>query len=228
VSEEDAPLVSVIMAAYNAAEHIREALESALMQDWEPLEVVVVDDGSTDTTGEVVRSFESVRYVRQENAGPAAARNAAIRESRGSLVANFDSDDILPPSRVRLQAEYLLDHPEVGCVFGRQEWINAPPWLGRDVVYGDLDGIPLSSAMFRREVLDSLGGYDGRYEPSEDMDLVIRMREQGIPYVVLPDIVLYRRYAESSLTGAQPPTAPLLRSLRAKLEREHTQGERSE
>lgn len=216
----DRPLISVIVAAYNAEEHLGAALESVFAQDWSPFEVVLVDDGSTDRTGEIARSFEAVRYVRQENAGPAAARNEAIRHSRGPLVANFDSDDILPRSRLRVQAGYLLAHPEVGCVFGRQEWINAPPWLTRDVVYGDLDGVPLSSAMFRREVLDALGGYDGRYEPSEDMDLVIRMREAGVPFVVLPDLVLYRRYRDSSLTGAQPPTAPLLRSLRAKLERE--------
>jgi hypothetical protein len=109
-------------------------------------------------------------------------------------------------------------------VFGRQEWLNAPPWLGRDVVYGDLDGIPLSSAMFRREVLDLLGGYDSRYEPSEDMDLVIRMRERRVPYVVLPELVLYRRYHDASLTAGLPPTAPLVRSLRAKLEREQERG----
>lgn len=224
MSEVGPPLVSVIMAAYNSAEHIGEALESALAQDWQPFEVVVVDDGSTDGTAEIVHSFD-VRYVRQENAGPAAARNRAIRESRGALVANFDSDDILPPSRLRVQAEYLLEHPDVGCVFGRQEWLNAPSWLTRDPVYGDLDGIPLSSAMFRREVLDVLGGYDSRFEPSEDMDLVIRMREQGIGYVVLPDLVLYRRYHESSLTGGQPPTTPLLRSLRAKLERDQQRGD---
>jgi glycosyltransferase involved in cell wall biosynthesis len=213
------------MAAYNAAEHLHEALESVLAQDWSPFEVVVVDDGSTDATGEVARSFDSVRCVRQDNAGPAAARNTAIQQSTGSLVANFDSDDILPPWRLRVQAAYLLEHPEVGCVFGRQEWLNAPPWLTRDSVYGDLDGIPLSSAMFRRDVLESLGGYDGRYEPSEDMDLVIRMRERGIPYVVLPDLVLYRRYHDSSLTAGGPPPAQLLRSLRAKLEREQDREE---
>lgn len=219
----DRPLVSVIVAAYNVEEYVREALESVLAQDWDPLEVVVVDDGSTDATGEFVRSFgDAVRYVRQENSGPANARNAAIRESSGPLVANCDADDLLPPWRLRVQVEHLLEHPVLGCVFGRQEWLNPPPWLGRDPVYGDLDGIPLSSAMFRREVLDELGGYDSRFEPSEDMDLVIRMRERGIRYAVLPDLVLYRRYHASSLTGARPPTAPLLQSLRAKVARAQT------
>jgi glycosyltransferase involved in cell wall biosynthesis len=207
------------MAAFNAAEHIGAALESVLAQDWRPLEVVVVDDGSTDGTAEAVRSFPDVVYLRQENQGPAAARNAAAAASRGAFVANLDSDDLLPPTRVSLQATYLLEHPEAGAVFGRQEWLNAPSWMARDSVYGDIDGIPLSSVMFRREVFVELGGYDSAFEPSEDMDLVVRMRERGIAYAVLPEIVLYRRYDESSLTGGRAPREPLLRSLQAKLER---------
>lgn len=213
------PLVSVVMAAYNAAEHIGPALESVLAQDWQPLEIVVVDDGSTDETAAVVRSFPEVVYLRQENQGPAAARNAAVAASHGAFVANLDSDDLLPPTRVSLQAAYLLEHPEAGAVFGRQEWLNAPAWMARDSVYGDIDGIPLSSVMFRREVFLELGGYDSAFEPSEDMDLVVRMRERGIAYAVLPEIVLYRRYHESSLTGGNAPREPLLRSLQAKLER---------
>jgi glycosyltransferase involved in cell wall biosynthesis len=218
--QSDRPLVSVIMAAYNAEQYVADALESVRAQDWQPLEVVVVDDGSTDRTAEIVRSFPEVVYVRQENAGPSAARNAAVARSTGELVANFDSDDLLPPSRVRLQAEYLVAHPEVGACFGRQEWLNAPEWMARDSVYGDLDGIPLSSAMFRREVLDRLGGYDPSFVHGEDMDLLVRMREQGIAYHVLPDVVLFRRYHEASLTGGRSPHTPLLRSLRAKMERE--------
>jgi glycosyltransferase involved in cell wall biosynthesis len=223
VTAGDAPLVSVVMAAYNAEEYVRQALESVLAQDWRPLEVVVVDDGSTDRTAEIVRSFD-VEYVHQANAGPAAARNAAVARAHGRFIANCDSDDLLPPTRVGLQVRHLLEHPDVGCVFGRQEWLNPPPWLGRDAVYGDLDGIPLSSAMFRREVFEALGGYDGRFEPSEDMDLVIRMREQGIRYSVLPDVVLHRRHHESSLTAAGVPQQPLLQSLRAKLDRTRPPG----
>jgi alpha-1,6-rhamnosyltransferase len=215
----DRPLVSVIMAAYNSAGHIREALESALAQDWQPLEIVVVDDGSTDGTDAIVRSFSEAVYVRQKNQGPAAARNAAVAKSRGKFVANFDSDDLLPPTRIGVQAGYLMEHPEVGAVFGRQEWLNAPDWMARDSVYGDVDGIPLSSVMFRRDVFFALGGYDTSFVHGEDMDLLLRLRERGIAYHVLPEVVLYRRYDADSLTGGMPSREPLLRSLRAKLER---------
>lgn len=212
------------MPAYNAAAHIGYALESAFAQDYEPFEVIVCDDGSTDETADVIRSFPNATYVRQENQGPAAARNTAVAHSSGELVANLDSDDVLPPTRLGVQVAYLLEHPEVGAVFGRQEWLNAPAWMARDAVYGDLDGIPLSSIMLRREVFDELGGYDTRFEPSEDMDLVVRMRERGIAYAVLPDVVLHRRHHETSLThGRTAPHEPLLRSLHAKLERERAQ-----
>jgi GT2 family glycosyltransferase len=79
--------------------------------------------------------------------------------------------------------------------------------------------------MFRRDVLLDLGGYDDSFVHGEDTDLLIRMREAGIPYHVLPDVVLYRRYRESSVTGGRTTHTPLLRSLRAKLERERRDAE---
>jgi glycosyltransferase involved in cell wall biosynthesis len=221
----DNPLVSVIMAAYNAAEHIGEALESVLAQTWRPLEVVVVDDGSEDDTATIVARYPDVVYVRQDNQGPSAARNAAVEQSSGEFVANFDSDDLLPATRVSDQIGYLLAHPEVGAVFGRQEWLNAPEWMARDSVYGDVDGIPLSSVMFRRNVFFELGGYDASFVHGEDMDLLVRMRERGIEYHVIPEIVLYRRHQDSSLTGGRAPHEPRLRSLRAKLARRESSEE---
>jgi glycosyltransferase involved in cell wall biosynthesis len=217
----DSRLVSVIMAAYNAAAHVGEALQSVLAQDWQPLEVVVVDDGSTDRTGEIVRSYRDVIYVRQENAGPAAARNRAFAESHGALVAVLDSDDLMAPDRIRRQAEYLDAHPDVGAVLGRQEWIGAPDSLPRDSVYGDPNGIPVGgAAMFRRSVLERLGGYDATFVQGEDTDLLIRMRQLGIPHEVLPDVVLIRRYSPTSLTGGRSLHDNLLRSLRGKVDRD--------
>lgn len=218
---EARPLVSVVIAAYNAEAHLAEALESVAAQDYEPIETVVVDDGSTDRTREVVASFPAVRYLFQENRGPAAARNAALAASAGELVAVLDSDDLMAAGRICRQAEHLLAHPELGAVLGRQEWLDAPEWLPRDTVFGDPNGIPVGgAAMFRRTVLDDLGGYDATFRRGEDTDLLIRMRERGIPYEILPVVVLIRRYREDSLTGGRSIHTPLLRSLRAKLDRQ--------
>jgi glycosyltransferase involved in cell wall biosynthesis len=218
------PLVSVVVAAYNAADFINETIESIFAQGYASYEVIVVDDGSTDATGEIVQSFPQIRYFRQENAGAAAARNVAIAMSHGELIAPVDADDVVPSSKLRVQVDYLLRNPQVACVMGRQEWINPPEWLGRDAVYGDLDGIPLLSGMFRRSVFDAVGGFDSKYEPAEDTNLLVRMREHGLELAVIPEIVLYRRFRESSLTGRQrrTPTAatPLLQTLRDKVERD--------
>jgi glycosyltransferase involved in cell wall biosynthesis len=219
VTADQNHLVSVIIPAFNAEAYLAETLESVLAQDWQPCEVIVVDDGSTDATADVARSFSGVRYVRRANGGAAAARNTGVAQAHGDLIANLDSDDLMAEGRLRVQAEHLLANEGVGCVFGRQEWLNPPPWLTRDAVFGDLDGIPLNSAMFRRHVLRELGGYDESFTRGEDLDLVVRMRERGIEFTVLPDIVVYRRYHGDSLSAAASPHENLIRSLRAKLDR---------
>lgn len=223
------PLVSVLTAAYNSERFLAEALRSLFAQDYEPIESIVIDDGSTDGTPVVAREFPEVTYLRQENAGPAAARNAGLAVATGEFAAILDADDVLPPNKLSVQVGHLLEHPEVACVLGRQEWIDPPAWLTRDAVYGELDGIPLPSAVFRKDVLDELGGFDPSFRTGEDMDLLVRMREAGHQIVVMPDLVLYRRFHGSNLTHVgRPVTNPLLRSLRSKLERERGEAQRSD
>ena len=214
------PLVTAFMPVFNGEAFLVPALESLLAQDYEPFEAVVCDDGSTDRTDEILASYGNIQTVRQENRGRAAACNTAISASRGALLTSFDADDLWPPNRLSLQAAYLVEHPEVGCVLGRQEWMNPPAWLGRDPVFGDLDGVPIGSAMFRREVFEAIGGFDESFRHSEDMDLLVRMREHGVRIEVLSAVVLHRRYHGDQMTANAPQTPPLLRSLREKLHRE--------
>jgi glycosyltransferase involved in cell wall biosynthesis len=218
------PLVTAFMPVWNAEEFLAPALDSLLAQDYEPYEIVVCDDGSTDATAEILASYDTVRVVRQAHRGRAAACNAAVRASRGEFLTAFDGDDLWPANRLMLQATHLLEHPQVGCVLGRQQWMNPPPWLGRDQVFGDLDGIPIGSAMIRRSVFDAIGGFDETFRYSEDMDLLVRVREHGFEIAILPEIVLYRRFHGDQMTATPPDTLPLLRSLRQKLERHRATG----
>ena len=222
MSDLPAPRVTVIVAAYNGERFLRETLESVFAQDFDSFEVVFVDDGSEDRTGEIAQSF-AVRYVRQANQGLPAARNAGLALARGDLVAFLDDDDILPPTKLSSQVRYLDAHPETGCVLGRQEWIFDgvdPPQMARDPIFGELGGIQLVTAMIRRHVLEELGGFDPSYRYAEDRDLFIRMREHGVEIAVLPDVVLHKRLHGSNMTMDPPSTHPMLRSLREKLERE--------
>jgi len=216
----DRPLVSAIMPAFQAEAFLEEAIASLLAQDYRPFEVVVCDDGSTDRTPQILAAHPELHTIRQANAGPAAASNAAVAASRGELLALFDADDRWPPTRLTVQAGYLASHPEVACVLGRQEWIDPPPWLTRDRVYGDLDGIPLVSAMIRRSAFEAVGGFDESFSHGEDMDLLVRLREHGFRIEIIPEILVYRRFHGGNLIASQPDTSPLLRSVRQKLARE--------
>ena len=221
------PLVTVVVASYNGERFLRETLESLFAQDFDSFEVVFVDDGSEDRTAEIANSFP-LRYVRQSNQGLPAARNAGLAEANGELIAFLDDDDLLPPTKLRVQSRYLLDHPATGCVLGRQEWIVEDgvdvPELKRDPIYGELGGIQLVSAMIRRHVLDEIGGFDPSYRYAEDRDLFIRLREHGVEIEVLPEVVLHKRLHGANMTTNPPATHPMLRSLREKLERARSGG----
>jgi glycosyltransferase involved in cell wall biosynthesis len=217
------PVVSLVVASYNGATFLRETLESAFAQDFDSFEVVFVNDGSEDATAEIARSFP-VRYFDQENQGLPAARNRGIGEARGELIAFLDDDDLIPPTKLSLQAAYLSDHPRTGCVLGRQEWIVEdgvqPPPMVRDPIFGEIGGVQLVTAMIRRRVLDAVGGFDPRYRYAEDRDLFIRLREHGVEIAVIPEVVLHKRLHGTNMTMNRPAQHPMLRSLREKLERD--------
>ena len=220
------PLVSVVVAVHNGERFLRAALESLYAQDYDPFEVIFIDDGSTDSSGDIAREFAGIRYVHQENKGLAAARNAGLELARGEFLAYLDDDDIIPRHKLRRQAGYLVENPEIGCVLGRQEiriepGVEPPDWLTRDTIFGDLDGIPFVSAMIRTDVLRGVGGFDVTYRFAEDRDLFVRLREHGVRIEVIPEVLLFRRFHGENMNFKQRPQKhPLLRSLKAKIDRE--------
>lgn len=217
------PAVDFIIPVYNAAEFLGETLKSVLAQEYERFRIIAIDDGSTDDSAAIVEEYPEVTLIRQENQGPAAARNAGLAAADAPYIALHDADDLLPPNKLRIQIGHLEEHPEVACVLGRQEWIDPPPWLPRDALFGELGGIPLPSAVFRTAVLRELGGFDPSFRTGEDVDLLMRLREAKHGISVLPDVVLYRRYHGSNLSVLTSPENRF-RSLRAKLERERQEG----
>jgi glycosyltransferase involved in cell wall biosynthesis len=176
------PLVSVIVPAYNAERTLEETLRSAAAQTHAPIEIVIVDDGSTDRTRELARRFcaaePRARLIEQENRGVAAARNAGIRASRGAYLAPLDADDIWHPTKIARQVEVALAAPEppgfVYCWFRTidarshaiacgEAWIvrgHALDRLAYRNVVGNGSGLLLS-----RAAVDDVGGYDERRGP---------------------------------------------------------------
>lgn len=209
------PLASIVIPAYNAERFLGEAIESALAQDYSPLETIVVDDGSSDGTAAVARSYPGVQLIIQENAGPAAARNRGFAASRGEFVAFHDADDTLPPQKLSVQIGEMLADPVVGCVLAEQELLieegaELPFWAEGSKVptvmpakpeeLADEPDVHPMTMVVRREVFERIGGFDEEMRAAEDFDWMLRAAEQGIEIRRLSRVLLRRRVHQSSIT----------------------------
>jgi glycosyltransferase involved in cell wall biosynthesis len=188
------PLVSVVIPTYNRAEMIRESLDSVLEQDFDSYEVIVSDDGSTDDTREVLEKYgKRIIVITGENGGCGLARSRAIDIARGQYIANHDSDDIMLPGRLKAQAKFMQDNPEVAAVSGNLlfgEEKEASYLQNCGVQFGDSPHViyekPFEllttrsimadpATMIRRKSFVEIGGYDHSLKVSADWDLWLRM-----------------------------------------------------
>lgn len=206
------PAVSVVVGAYNAAPWIRDTLDSALAQTLDDTEVIVVDDGSTDATPQILEAYgDAIRLVRQANQGPAAARNRGVAEARGTYVAFLDHDDLWLPDKLARQLDALRQAPAAAWCYTDAAWFDsdtgqtmhlasqfAPPREG-DVLLPLFGGnfLTFASTLVRRDVLEDAGGFDTSpgVRNLDDWDLWLRVAERHpLVYVDAP-LVRYRVHA---------------------------------
>jgi len=186
VDEQD--LVSVVIPCFNQAHFLAEAIDSALAQTYPRVEVVVIDDGSTDNTVEMTARYDRVRYVYQRNRGLSAARNAGLRRSNGEFVMFLDADDRLCPDAVTLNVNHLRQHPDCAFVYGAYRLIRRDGVLLDDQVRGGaVVGEAYASllkrnhigmhatVMYRREVFQTVKGFNEALDACEDYDLFLRI-----------------------------------------------------
>lgn len=183
------PLVSVVVAAYDCERYIAATLDSALAQDHEPLEVIVVDDGSTDATAAIVKGYD-VRLVRRENGGQGAAKNAGIAAAEGDLIAFLDHDDLWAPTKISRQVEALAAAPAAAGVVVRLEvllepGLPHPEWLPRSREY---PWFPPSSWLVRRSAFETAGPFDEESNVP-DFDWMLRARDLGLTFAIVPDVL---------------------------------------
>lgn len=182
--------VSVIVPSYNRAEYLPRAVESLALQEAGDMEVLVVDDGSTDDTEARVRELAAaypalyIRFIRQEHAGISAARNRGILESKGDWIAFLDSDDLWHPDKIKKQQAYLEKHPLCKIVFTRYENFLDDPESGQDSGQKQLmdskDLWYLASALVRRELFETNGLFSLELTVDEDTEWVLRNRILGV------------------------------------------------
>ncbi len=197
-----APLVSVIMPAYNTAAWIAESIDSVLNQDYPAKELLVIDDGSTDGTLEILRAYgDRIRLITQRNQGSAVARNAGLDAAHGEFIAFLDSDDVWLPGKLSAQVRYLQAHPELGMIYSRwrawkpdaqgryptavelgvsDEAADTLPgtvpqgsgWLYNRLLFGSL--LHTITTMARRELVERVGHFDPELKRGQDYDYWLR------------------------------------------------------
>ncbi len=184
-----ATLASVIIPTWNRAGFVREAIDSALGQTYPAREVIVVDDGSTDETPEILAHYGGeIRWVRTANRGCAAARNTGLRLARGEWLAFLDSDDVMPPDKLATQVPVLEARPEVGFAYGLTVLfgLELPGEVTDQPIRPDGNGcvaegiflttrIGFVSVLLRREAVEAAGGFDETLRLNEDTDLLLRV-----------------------------------------------------
>lgn len=223
------PLVSVVIPVFNGERFLREAVQSVLDQGYSPLEIIIVDDGSTDGTATVARSLpETVRYLHQTNQGPAAARNRGIEHAQGELIAFADADDLWPTSKLELQLPYLIKDPGVEVVMGRIQQVLLSETVNgqtRAQEFGEpAFSVNLGCAVIRKRVFDRVGLFDETMRYSEDVDWFMRAREAGATIMTIDAVTLFYRQHDQNMTrGKSTSELNILKTLKRSLDRRREQ-----
>jgi glycosyltransferase involved in cell wall biosynthesis len=223
---EDSPLVSIIIPACNSSAYVAEAIRSAVDQDYERKEIIVVDDGSTDSTPTILQSFgDSITVLRQANAGPGAARNRGLRHAKGTFIAFLDADDCWAPGKLRLQLEYLNQHSDVGAVYS--DWLrwypnpegafsvrHLPPLVRPPSIVAQDSGwiytnllfecrLLTSTVLMRRSIMTSVGLFNEELLRGQDYDYWLRLSRVTQIHKLDHELVLYRIH-EDNIAGKYP------------------------
>jgi hypothetical protein len=225
------PLVSVIIPVLNGERFIRDVVENVLAQDYPALELIIVDDGSTDRTAEIISRLPyDIRYLPQDNAGPASARNRGIREASGEFIAFLDVDDLWPANNLtRLVDEILLD-PTLDVVHGYgQEMTESSDYqyLGNPA---EDDDYHVSSAVYRKSIFAKVGLFDATLLFGEDNDWFARANESNAKIRRVEEVTLLirRGHGQNMTAGKSLVELGTLKIFKKKLERKRARERRAE
>lgn len=208
------PLVTVIISSYNHAQYIEETIKSVINQTYQHIELLVIDDGSTDNSVDLLTTLQKefgFDLLIQENKGLSRTLNEAIDRAKGEYIIPFGSDDIMLPERITTQIAYITDKPEVGICAGNMDLIDSNSQLlpeekqkHRHIPFRRLDfndvfldrkpGAMAATLMFRKEALQKVGGFDPTIR-LEDLYIMLAITHAGYFMDVLPDVIsLYRQH----------------------------------
>ena len=225
------PVVSCIIPVFNGERYLEATFDSVFAQTHRPIEVIVADDGSTDHSAEIARTYrQAVVCVQQANAGHAAARNLGISMATGDFIAFVDADDLWHPEKLARQLERFAVRPDLGVVFTHLAnfWSpDADPALRpADEALRPVPGFTSVTMLARREVFAAVGLLDAMLRHGNDRDWFCRAAEHGVLMEMMPDVLVRRRLHASNRSAALGGNsrAEYLRILKASLDRRRAGG----
>jgi GT2 family glycosyltransferase len=198
------PRVSVIIPTYNRGWIIREAIDSVMVQDYRDFELIVVDDGSTDNTPDILDSFrDEIRVLRQENQGVSAARNRGLATASGRFIAFLDSDDLWLPQKLLRQVEFFNKNPDAQICQTEETWIRKGVRVNpkkrhkkpRGMIFEPSLALCLvspSAVMIRASLFEKVGGFDETLPACEDYDLWLRISSRYPVYLIDTPLIIKR------------------------------------
>jgi len=232
VDSAERPLVSVIIPVLDGERFVKDAVANVLSQNYPALELIIVDDGSTDRTAEIISQLPcDIRYFRQDNGGPAAARNRGIRDASGELIAFLDVDDLWPENSLSLLVDELSRDPEIDVVHGYAQLLGSNP---ENSTYEYL-GNPkeafryyIGAGVYRKSVFATVGLFDAALLFGEDTDWFTRARESGARIKRIEDVTLFvRRHGQNMTQGKNLVELNTLLLFKKALDRKRTRDARA-
>ena len=219
-------LISVIIPVYNGEHYLAEAIESALAQTWEPIEIVIVDDGSTDGSADVASRFaSSVKYDLQPHAGPGAARNRGARLARGEYLAFLDADDLWLKEKLKLQMAAMQGSAPPDAVFGHVEQFVSPDLSPDQAAKMDWQPAPMparlpGTMLVRREDFEKVGCFSTALRVGEFIEWYARATELAFQDIIIPEVILRRRiHADNSGILHRDARSDYVRVIKAAMDR---------
>jgi glycosyltransferase involved in cell wall biosynthesis len=203
-------LVSVIIPVRDCERYLAEAVGSVLDQSFEDVDLIVVDDGSEDATPDVLSALgPSVRSVRQEPAGTAAALNRGVELARGAFLAFLDADDLWTPRKLERQMALLASNPELDLALGHVRQFHSPELSEQQRAAiacppGSAPGLTKGTMLVRRESFSRVGAFDTTWRLGEFIDWYARATEYGLASEMLPDVLMLRRLHGRNTTLREP------------------------
>lgn len=197
------PLVSVIIPVFNGEKYIKQTLESVINQTYKNLEIIVVDDGSIDATADIVKSFSNIKYIYQENTGPARARNVGVENSSGEYLAFLDQDDQWVPEKINTQMQAFAENEKLDYTIAYQQILlkdncKKPHWLKAEFLEQPVLGFLPGTLLVKRSAFFNIGAFTEKYVNASDADWFYKAADFGLILEIIPKTLLLRFIHDSN------------------------------